>query len=86
MSKLDKVKALAKSKNIKGEIKISTRPDKKFMLIKTDAKIIHFGSKGMEDFLDHNDVQRRKNFHNRFKNNVNYNKPYTAMYLARLLW
>lgn len=86
MTKLDIVKSLAKSKKIKGEIKLSSRNDKKFMLVTPDGKLIHFGAKGMQDYLDHGDSQRRTNFHSRFKNNINYNKPYTPMYLARLLW
>ena len=85
-TKLEIVRIKAKNKNIKGEIKISTRKEKKFMLVTTEGRHIHFGSTGMQDYLDHNDSKRRKAFHDRFRNNINYNKPYTAMYLARLLW
>ena len=86
MTKLELVQAKAKAKNIKGEIKLSTRPDKKFMLSTIDGKRIHFGDITREDFLDHKDTKRRKAFHARFKSNKNYNVPYTSMFLARLLW
>lgn len=85
-SKLEIVRIKAKNKGIKGEIKKSSRPEKKFMLITKEGRTIHFGSKKNSDYLDHNDSKRRKAFHDRFRNNVNYNKPYTAMFLARLLW
>lgn len=84
--KLEIVRIKAQNKGIKGIIKKSSRAEKKFMLITKEGRTIHFGSTGMQDYLDHNDTKRRKAFHNRFRNNVNYNKPYTAMYLARLLW
>ena len=85
-TKLEIVRAKAKSKNIKGVINISSKPNKKFMLTTIEGRIIHFGQIGFSDFLDHNDLDRRRAFHARFKNNINYNKKYTAMYLARLLW
>lgn len=84
-SKLEIVRIKAKNKGIKGEIEISSRKEKKFML-KHDNRTIYFGATGHLDFLDTNDPKRRKAFHARFRNNVNYNKPYTAMYLAKLLW
>lgn len=85
-TKLEIIRIKAKNKGIKGEIQISSRKEKKFMLITNDNRRIHFGSSLHKDYLDTNDSKRRKAFHNRFRNNVNYNKPYTAMFLARLLW
>lgn len=85
-TKLEIVRIKAKNKGIKGTILPSSRKEKKFMLVTEEGRRIHFGDSSKEDYLDHNDSTRRMAFHNRFRNNVNYNKPYTAMYLARLLW
>ncbi len=84
--KLEIVRIKAKNKGIKGTIVPSSRKEKKYMLITEEGRKIHFGATGMKDYLDTNDSSRRIAFHNRFRSNVNYNKPYTAMYLARLLW
>lgn len=61
MTKLDTVKRKAKSLGLKGEIRVSKSKDKKYDYIE-DGKIYSFGAKGMEDYLDHNDKERRKNF------------------------
>lgn len=87
MTKLDTVRQIAKSKGITGTINLSTKKDKKYMISRENGKKIHFGAKGMEDFLDHHDPIRRKNFHNRFRNNVGYNDKNSGLYYSsRLLW
>lgn len=63
LEKLEKVRKLAKKYGA-DEVKFSTRKDKKFM-VKYDNKWVHFGQEGYEDFLDHNDRQRRKNYRRR---------------------
>jgi hypothetical protein len=65
MSKLEKVKKLAKKYGAE-EVKLSTRKNKKFM-VKYKNKWVHFGQKGYEDFLDHKDPKRRKNYRTRAK-------------------
>ena len=86
-TKLKLVKSLMKKNGIEGELFVSPRKDKKFMLITSNNKKIHFGAHGMSDYLEHGDPQRRLNFINRFKTNKNWNMPYTPMYLSRkLLW
>lgn len=86
MDKLDKVRKLARSKGIKGEIKLSSRKDKKYM-INVNNKTIHFGARGMSDFIEHKDEQRKKNFHSRFRNNKGYSDKESGLYYSRmLLW
>jgi len=86
MSKLDKVKAKAKSLGISGKITISTRKEKKYAIENQHGKI-HFGAKGMKDFLDHNDSKRKERFHSRFKNNKGYNDKNSGLFYSRkLLW
>lgn len=65
MTKLEKVRQLAKKRGLKGEIKISDKPDKKFVYIKTNGEKVYFGARGMEDYLDHNDPERRKAYRKR---------------------
>jgi hypothetical protein len=86
-SKLQKVRTIAKKKNIKNEINISTRKNKKFMVRSPKGKLLHFGALGMEDFLDHKDEERKKRFHARFRSNSGYDNPESGLYYSvRLLW
>ena len=48
-----------KRKNINGVLKYSTRATKKLMLI-TATKIIHFGLKGSQTFVEGASAQKRK--------------------------
>ena len=87
ITKLERVQNIAKKLGVKEEIKLSSNKQKKFMLITSQGQKIHFGQRGYQDYLDHKDETRRTRFHQRFRSNVNYNKPNTAMWLARrLLW
>ena len=51
MTKADIVKRIAKSKNIVGDIKKSTKEGKKFMITLPDGYIVHFGSSSNEDII-----------------------------------
>lgn len=64
--KLSKINALAKRKGIKGIVETSTRDSKKYMIV-VNGKKIHFGQRGAQDFWDHRDKDRRKNYLSRAK-------------------
>lgn len=61
MSKLEKVRSKARKLGVKGKIEKSQRKDKKFDLV-INNKRVSFGSRGMEDYLDHGDDKRRASF------------------------
>lgn len=74
---LNKLYDVARSKNIDKYIKkldYSDKPDKKYYVINTNNKKIHFGSSEYEDYLIHNDKIRRDNFRSRFKKLFEKNK------------
>jgi len=70
-------------------LKISTKKDKKYMVIKPDGNTVHFGAIGYEDFTKHKNKTRRHNYLTRSGNirgDWNSDK-YSANNLARnLLW
>lgn len=61
-SKLQKVRTIAKKKNIKGEINISTRKGKKFMIRSPEGKLIHFGAENSTTFLEGASKEKRKSY------------------------
>ena len=65
----DKAFRKAKNKgNILGvQVKKSTRKNKKIDIFKDNKKICSIGDLRYEDFNQHNDLERRKRFHQRFK-------------------
>lgn len=63
MQKLQKINRLAKVHGY-AEVKPSTRRHKKYMT-EVDGKMIHFGALGYEDYLDHQDIKRRKSYRKR---------------------
>ena len=68
---------------------LSTRKDKKYMVISPDNKLVHFGAFGMEDYTKHQDEKRRRNYLARTANMRGdwANNPYSANNLSRnLLW
>ena len=71
----------------KAKLFLSTRKNKKFMVIDPDTgHKIHFGQMGYEDYLKHNNKTRRHNFlvRNHKWNNA---KKYSPAYLAyHILW
>lgn len=75
--------------------KPSNRKNNKLMAIFTDdnkteiINIVHFGKKGMSDFTQHKNKQRKQNFLNRFNKLIkkNQNNPMSPMTLSNLiLW
>lgn len=73
------------------EILPSTRNKKRFLakFIKDDdiIKKVHFGQKGGETYIDHNDDEKKKNYLKRHVVNENWNDMYSAGALSRyILW
>jgi len=67
----------------------SFKPDKKYMVITPDEKVVHFGAFGMEDYTKHKDEKRRKNYLARTANMRGdwANNKYSPNNLSRhLLW
>jgi hypothetical protein len=68
-------------------IKISTRKDKKYMLLNpSNNKWIHFGQWGMEDYTKHHDKKRRMSFlvrNQKWADNDFYTPSFLSYYL---LW
>lgn len=63
MNKLIIVKKLA-SRHGATDLKKSTRKGKKYMVLYKN-KWIHFGSDGMSDFIEHQDLERRHRYRQR---------------------
>lgn len=86
--KLDLIIKIARHKKIRYfDIFPSPKPQKKYRIILLNGRHLDFGAYGMEDFLDHRDPERLWRFHQRFKNNVGYNDPNSALYYSQnLLW
>ena len=61
-SKLQKIRMIAKKKKIDGEINISTRKGKKFMIRSPEGKLIHFGAKNSTTFLEGASEEKRKSY------------------------
>jgi len=69
-------------------IKKSNKPTKKYMVL-VDNKTIHFGAKGMSDFTQHKDTERKNRYIQRHKKRENWKKSgiKTAGFWSRwLLW
>ena len=68
-------------------IKPSTRKDKRYMAIFHDGRIIQFGLKGGQTYIDHQDKKKRENYIARHQVNEDWTTPYNAGSLSRfLLW
>ena len=71
------------------KISLSTKKEKKYMVVTPDGKIVHFGQMGYEDYTKHKNKTRRKNYLTRargIKGNWKQDK-YSANNLAiHLLW
>ena len=87
VSNPDKVKVnLEKYYGKDVEIYLSTRKDKKYMVVSPDGKKIHFGDVNYTDFSKHLDKDRQKSFFNR-NHKWKDAKPYTPANLSfYLLW
>jgi len=71
------------------KIGLSTKKEKKYMVITPDGRKVHFGQMGYEDFTKHKNKTRRKNYLTRSGNiKGDWAKDkYSANNLARkLLW
>jgi len=70
----------------------STRKGKKLMVLTPQNKIIHFGHSSYEDYTQHKDKQRQKNYCNRSagikdkQGKLTKNNKEKANYWARRLW
>ena len=82
------------------KFKVSTRKNKKYMVLTPKKRWIHFGDKrygqyrdstglGVYSHLDHNDIRRRKNYwtrHTARKGNFHLDKESPSYYSLRYLW
>ena len=68
----------------------SMSPDKKYdAFFETDGrtKKVSFGARGMSDYTQHHDKERRQRYLDRHRANENWNQPDTAGSLSKhLLW
>lgn len=68
-------------------IKPSTRKGKRFMATYANGKVVHFGLKGANTYIDSGDKERRAAYLARHKVRENWNDPFSAGALSRyLLW
>ncbi len=44
------------------DMKYSQRKDKRFKVLMDDGEIYHFGLKGGQTYIDHNDIKKRDNY------------------------
>jgi hypothetical protein len=68
---------------------LSTRKDKKYMVLDPDGKMVHFGNINYEDFLKHADLQRRSSYISRATNirgNWKRNKYSPNNLAINILW
>ena len=63
----------------------SSRKDKKYV-ITFDDKIIHFGSKNSNTFLDHKDEKKRLNYLKRHQGNEHWDSVNAGSLSRYLLW
>ncbi len=82
-SNFDKVKKIGKIYNL--DIQISTRKDKKYMIIHNNKKI-HFGEMGYEDFTKHLDSHRAELFRKRNAKWADAEKFSPAFLSYYILW
>jgi hypothetical protein len=69
------------------KIQSSTRKDKKLMATFANGKVVHFGAKGSQTYLDHGDKAKREAYLARHRVNENWTDPYSAGSLSRwILW
>ena len=82
-SDYDQVKKIGKRYNL--NIEISTRKDKKYMIIHNGKKV-HFGEMGYEDFTKHRDLHRAELFKKRNAKWAEAEKYSPAFLSYHLLW
>ncbi len=78
-SHFEKAKKIASQYGL--QLMISSRESKKYMFRHPyTGKLVHFGAKGYEDYLDHMDTARRLRYHKRHCNRFDENgNPYCAI-------
>ena len=93
MDKLNYIRRKAKRLGIKGDIDVSNAKNKKYSIVLPEGKTINFGDSRYEDFIDHKDNERRKNYLARAKKIKNksgkftYKDKYSPNYYSvNLLW
>ncbi len=68
-------------------ITISPRKNKKYRIELINGAVIDYGNPAYEDYLMHQDPERRKRFQSRWANNPRINDPYSPVfYITRLNW
>jgi hypothetical protein len=68
-------------------IKPSTRINKRYQAVFNNGKIIHFGLRGGNTYIDHGDKIKRENYIKRHAVNEDFSNPYSASALSRfVLW
>jgi hypothetical protein len=69
------------------DITVSPVKKKKYRVHLINGRHVDYGLYGMEDYLQHKDKERRKRFHDRWKNNPHINDIYSPVfYITRLNW
>ena len=71
------------------KIGLSTKKEKKYMVITPGGKIVHFGQMGYEDYTKHKNKTRRKNYlkrSRRIRGNWKKNKYSPNNLSIHLLW
>ena len=84
-SDFEKVKKIAKKMGL-NPVGISTRKDKKYMIMDKYGDVKHFGLMGYQDFTKHNDESRRNDFLRRNHNWEHADKYSPAWLSYHLLW
>ena len=69
------------------KIETSTRADKRLMATFANGKVVHFGQRGGQTYIDTGDERKRTAYLARHKSRENWDDPYSAGALSRwLLW
>jgi hypothetical protein len=84
-SNIQEVQRMANKYNV-GNVLLSTRKNKKYMVINPDGKMVHFGQKGYADYTAHKDEERRRNFRKRNHKWSTANKWSPGWLSYYLLW
>jgi hypothetical protein len=74
---------------MKIQLRKSTRPEKKYMVVLDNRITVHFGAAGMSDFTKHRDPARKDSYIQRHRARENWQKSgiTTAGFWSRwLLW
>ena len=80
---------VAYEKDMKVEIRRSTRADKKYMAVFPNERKVHFGARGYEDYTIHKDPQRKSSYIARHVPTEDWTKSglYTAGFWSKhMLW